>query len=142
MLGFFIVALCRWIFCVIFWQFKKFIDYILYFFFHSPHTRWNVKIEFCLVNHMELVSSVVCSDFLTLLVNVNLIWLNWLAILFFFSYLVAFLHDTQKKWLYLVPHNKERQWILGVINPWKGLVLYFDPFREKKRDIFTNLINM
>ncbi|GMN70630.1 hypothetical protein TIFTF001_039670 [Ficus carica] len=35
-----------------------------------------------------------------------------------------------------------RHWVLGVIDPWEGLVLYFDPLREKKRDDFTKLMNM
>ena len=56
--------------------------------------------------------------------------------------LVAFLRNTPKGRLYLVPHNKGRHWLLGVIDPWEDLVLYFDPLRDKKRDDFTNLMNM
>ena len=55
--------------------------------------------------------------------------------------LLSFLHDAPKGRLYLVPHNRGRQWVLGVIDPWEDLVLYFDPLREKKRDDFTELMN-
>ncbi|GMN58505.1 hypothetical protein TIFTF001_027607 [Ficus carica] len=41
--------------------------------------------------------------------------------------LVAFLRDAPKGRLYLVPHNKGRHWVLGVIDSWEDLVLYFDP---------------
>ncbi|GMN47898.1 hypothetical protein TIFTF001_017072 [Ficus carica] len=56
--------------------------------------------------------------------------------------LLSFLRDAPKERLYLVPHNRERHWVLGVIDPWEDLVLYFDPLREKKRDDFTELMNM
>ncbi|GMN59243.1 hypothetical protein TIFTF001_028349 [Ficus carica] len=56
--------------------------------------------------------------------------------------LVAFLRDAPKGQLFLVPHNRGRHWVLGVIDPWENLVLYFDPLRHKKRDDFTNLMNM
>ncbi|GMN28418.1 hypothetical protein TIFTF001_002033 [Ficus carica] len=56
--------------------------------------------------------------------------------------LVSFLRDAPKGRLYLVPYNRGRHWVLGVIDPWDDLVLYFDPLREKKRDDFTELINM
>nr|GMN70509.1 hypothetical protein TIFTF001_039552 [Ficus carica]GMN70513.1 hypothetical protein TIFTF001_039556 [Ficus carica] len=56
--------------------------------------------------------------------------------------LLSFLRDAPKGRLYLVPHNRGRHWILGVIDPWEDLVLYFDPLREKKRDDFTELMNM
>ncbi|GMN47264.1 hypothetical protein TIFTF001_016435 [Ficus carica] len=56
--------------------------------------------------------------------------------------LLSFLRDAPKEWLYLVPHNRGRHWVLGVIDPWEDLVLYFDPLREKKRDDFTELMNM
>ncbi|GMN60108.1 hypothetical protein TIFTF001_029200 [Ficus carica] len=56
--------------------------------------------------------------------------------------LLSFLHDAPKERLYLVPHNRGRHWVLGVIDPWEDLVLYFDPLREKKRDDFTELMNM
>ncbi|GMN70139.1 hypothetical protein TIFTF001_039184 [Ficus carica] len=56
--------------------------------------------------------------------------------------LLSFLRDAPKERLYLVPHNKGRHWVLGVIDPWEDLVLYFDPLREKKRDDFTELMNM
>ncbi|GMN67047.1 hypothetical protein TIFTF001_036112 [Ficus carica] len=56
--------------------------------------------------------------------------------------LVFFLCDAPKERLYLVPHNRGRHWVFGVIDPWEDLVLYFDPLREKKRDDFTNLMNM
>ena len=56
--------------------------------------------------------------------------------------LLNFLHDAPKRRLYLVPHNRGRHWVLGVIDPWEDLVLYFDPLREKKRDDFTELMNM
>ncbi|GMN60371.1 hypothetical protein TIFTF001_029469 [Ficus carica] len=46
--------------------------------------------------------------------------------------LVSFLRDAPKGRLYLVPHNRGRHWVLGVIDPWEDLVLYFDPLREKK----------
>ncbi|GMN59592.1 hypothetical protein TIFTF001_028683 [Ficus carica] len=46
--------------------------------------------------------------------------------------LISFLRDTQKGRLYLVPHNRGRHWVLGVIDPWEDLVLYFNPLREKK----------
>ena len=56
--------------------------------------------------------------------------------------LIGFLCDAPKGRLYLVPHNRGRHWVLGVIDPWEDLVLYFDPLREKKRDDFTELMNM
>ncbi|GMN53151.1 hypothetical protein TIFTF001_022295 [Ficus carica] len=56
--------------------------------------------------------------------------------------LVAFLRNAPKGRIYLVLHNRGRHWVLGVIDPWEDLVLYFDPFRDKKRDDFTNLMNM
>ncbi|GMN35646.1 hypothetical protein TIFTF001_042259 [Ficus carica] len=56
--------------------------------------------------------------------------------------LLNFLRDAPKERLYLVPHNRGRHWVLGVIDPWEDLVLYFDPLREKKRDDFTELMNM
>ena len=56
--------------------------------------------------------------------------------------LISFLRDAPKGRLYLVPHNRGRHWVLGVIDPWEDLVLYFDPLREKKRDDFTELMNM
>ncbi|GMN48415.1 hypothetical protein TIFTF001_017583 [Ficus carica] len=56
--------------------------------------------------------------------------------------LVAFSRNAPKGRLYLVPHNRWRHWVLGVIDPWENLVLYFDPLWEKKRDNFTNLMNM
>ncbi|GMN64666.1 hypothetical protein TIFTF001_033745 [Ficus carica] len=56
--------------------------------------------------------------------------------------LVSFLRDAPKGRLYLVPHNRGRHWVLGVIDPWENLVLYFDPLREKKRDDFTELMNI
>ncbi|GMN32585.1 hypothetical protein TIFTF001_041760 [Ficus carica] len=56
--------------------------------------------------------------------------------------LIIFLRDAPKGQLYLVPHNRGRHWVLGVIDPWEDLVLYFDPLREKKRDDFTELMNM
>ncbi|GMN22380.1 hypothetical protein TIFTF001_048984 [Ficus carica] len=56
--------------------------------------------------------------------------------------LVSFLCDAPKGRLYLVPHNRGRHWVLGVIDPWEDLVLYFDPLREKKRDGFTELMNI
>ena len=56
--------------------------------------------------------------------------------------LVNLLHDAPKERLYLVPHNRGRHWVLGVIDPWEDLVLYFDPLREKKREDFTELMNM
>ncbi|GMN58471.1 hypothetical protein TIFTF001_027570 [Ficus carica] len=56
--------------------------------------------------------------------------------------LISFMHDAPKGRLYLVPHNRGRHWVLGVIDPWEDLVLYFDPLREKKRDDFTELMNM
>ncbi|GMN74361.1 hypothetical protein TIFTF001_052360 [Ficus carica] len=56
--------------------------------------------------------------------------------------LLSFLRDAPKERLYLVPHNRGRHWVLGVIDPWEDLVLYFDPLREKKRDDFTELMNM
>ncbi|GMN56032.1 hypothetical protein TIFTF001_025142 [Ficus carica] len=56
--------------------------------------------------------------------------------------LISFLRDAPKGWLYLVPHNRGRHWVLGVIDPWEDLVLYFDPLRDKKRDNFTELMNM
>nr|GMN66102.1 hypothetical protein TIFTF001_035174 [Ficus carica] len=46
--------------------------------------------------------------------------------------LLSFLRDAPKERLYLVPHNRGRHWVLGVIDPWEDLVLYFDPLREKK----------
>ncbi|GMN68514.1 hypothetical protein TIFTF001_037571 [Ficus carica] len=55
---------------------------------------------------------------------------------------LSFLRDAPKERLYLVPHNRGRHWVLGVIDPWEDLVLYFDPLREKKRDDFTELMNM
>ncbi|GMN47361.1 hypothetical protein TIFTF001_016550 [Ficus carica] len=39
--------------------------------------------------------------------------------------LVSFLRDAPKGQLYLVPHNRGRHWVLGVIDPWEDLVLYF-----------------
>ncbi|GMN49187.1 hypothetical protein TIFTF001_018360 [Ficus carica] len=39
--------------------------------------------------------------------------------------LVGFLHDAPKGRLYLVPHNRGRHWVLGVIDLWEDLVLYF-----------------
>ncbi|GMN72002.1 hypothetical protein TIFTF001_052756, partial [Ficus carica] len=56
--------------------------------------------------------------------------------------LLSFLRDAPIERLYLVPHNRGRHWVLGVIDPWEDLVLYFDPLREKKRDGFTELMNM
>ncbi|GMN64715.1 hypothetical protein TIFTF001_033774 [Ficus carica] len=56
--------------------------------------------------------------------------------------LLSFLRDAPKERLYLVPHNRGRHWVLGDIDPWEDLVLYFDPLREKKRDDFTELMNM
>ncbi|GMN64254.1 hypothetical protein TIFTF001_033331 [Ficus carica] len=56
--------------------------------------------------------------------------------------LISFLRDAPKGRLYLVPHNRGRHWVLGVIDPWEDLVLYFDHLREKKRDNFTSLMNM
>ncbi|GMN63491.1 hypothetical protein TIFTF001_032556 [Ficus carica] len=56
--------------------------------------------------------------------------------------LISFLRDAPKGRLYLVPHNRGRHWVLGVIDPWDDLVLYFDPLREKKREDFTALMNM
>ncbi|GMN19961.1 hypothetical protein TIFTF001_045264 [Ficus carica] len=56
--------------------------------------------------------------------------------------LLGFLRDAPKGRLYLVPHNRGRHWVLGVINPWEDLVLYFDLLRKKKRDDFTNLMKM
>nr|GMN19717.1 hypothetical protein TIFTF001_046983 [Ficus carica] len=56
--------------------------------------------------------------------------------------LISFLRDAPKGRLYLVPHNRGRHWVLGVIDPWEDLVLYFDPLREKKREDFTELMNM
>ncbi|GMN27161.1 hypothetical protein TIFTF001_044084 [Ficus carica] len=56
--------------------------------------------------------------------------------------LLSFLRDAPKERLYLVPHNRGRHWVLGVIDPWEDLVLYFDPLREKKHDDFTELMNM
>ncbi|GMN67300.1 hypothetical protein TIFTF001_036352 [Ficus carica] len=56
--------------------------------------------------------------------------------------LLSFLRDAPKERLYRVPHNRGRHWVLGVIDPWEDLVLYFDPLREKKRDDFTELMNM
>ncbi|GMN21147.1 hypothetical protein TIFTF001_048838, partial [Ficus carica] len=38
--------------------------------------------------------------------------------------------------------EKGRHWVLGVIDPWEDFVLYFDHLREKKRDGFTELMNM
>ncbi|GMN68456.1 hypothetical protein TIFTF001_037515 [Ficus carica] len=35
--------------------------------------------------------------------------------------LVAFLHDAPKGRLYLVPHNRGRHWVLGIIDPWEDL---------------------
>ncbi|GMN66146.1 hypothetical protein TIFTF001_035206 [Ficus carica] len=55
--------------------------------------------------------------------------------------LISFLRDAPKGRLYLVPHNRG-SWVLGVIDPWEDLVLYFDHLREKKRDDFTELMNM
>ena len=54
--------------------------------------------------------------------------------------LLTFLQDAPKGRLFLVPHNRGRHWVLGVIDPWEDLVLYFDPLREKKRDDFTELV--
>ncbi|GMN57688.1 hypothetical protein TIFTF001_026786 [Ficus carica] len=56
--------------------------------------------------------------------------------------LISFLRDAPKGRLYLVPHNRGRHWVLGIIDPWEDLVLYFDPLREKKREDFTELMNM
>ena len=56
--------------------------------------------------------------------------------------LLNFLRDAPKGRLYIMPHNRGRHWVLGVIDPWEDLVLYFDPLREKKRDDFTELMNM
>jgi len=56
--------------------------------------------------------------------------------------LLIFLHDVPRGRLLIVPHNRGRHWVLGVIDPWEDLVLYFDPLREKKRDDFTELVNM
>ena len=56
--------------------------------------------------------------------------------------LLNILRDAPKGWLYIVPHNRGRHWVLVVIDPWEDLVLYFDPLQEKKRDDFTELINM
>ncbi|GMN54105.1 hypothetical protein TIFTF001_023234 [Ficus carica] len=56
--------------------------------------------------------------------------------------LISFLRDAPKGRLYLVPHNRGRHWVLGVIDPWEDLVLYFDPLREKKQEDFTELMNM
>ncbi|GMN73773.1 hypothetical protein TIFTF001_053079 [Ficus carica] len=56
--------------------------------------------------------------------------------------LLSFLRDAPKERLYLVPYNRGRHWVLGVIDPWEDLVLYFDPLREKKRDDFTELMTM
>ncbi|GMN64983.1 hypothetical protein TIFTF001_034052 [Ficus carica] len=56
--------------------------------------------------------------------------------------LISFMRDAPKGRLYLVPHNRGRHWVLGVIDPWEDLVLYFDLLREKKRDDFTELMNM
>ncbi|GMN47637.1 hypothetical protein TIFTF001_016810 [Ficus carica] len=56
--------------------------------------------------------------------------------------LISFLRNAPKGRLYLVPHNRGRHWVLGVIDPWEDLVLYFDPLREKKREDFTELMNM
>ncbi|GMN62957.1 hypothetical protein TIFTF001_032032 [Ficus carica] len=56
--------------------------------------------------------------------------------------LICFFHDAPKRRLYLVPYNIGRHWVLGVIDPWEDLVLYFDPLQEKKRDDFTELMNM
>ncbi|GMN65130.1 hypothetical protein TIFTF001_034189 [Ficus carica] len=56
--------------------------------------------------------------------------------------LISFLRDAPKGQLYLVPHNRGRHWVLGVIDPWEDLVLYFDPLREKKREDFTELMNI
>ncbi|GMN44730.1 hypothetical protein TIFTF001_013925 [Ficus carica] len=56
--------------------------------------------------------------------------------------LISFLRDAPKGRLYLVPHNRGRHWVLGVIDPWEDLVFYFDPLREKKRDDFTELMDM
>ncbi|GMN51334.1 hypothetical protein TIFTF001_020478 [Ficus carica] len=56
--------------------------------------------------------------------------------------LLSFLRNAPKERLYLVPHNRGRHWVLGVIDPWEDLVLYFDPLREKKRDDFTEIMNM
>ncbi|GMN65562.1 hypothetical protein TIFTF001_034633 [Ficus carica] len=41
--------------------------------------------------------------------------------------LISFLRDAPKGRLYLVPLNRGRHWVLGVIDPWEDLVLYFDP---------------
>ncbi|GMN56304.1 hypothetical protein TIFTF001_025415 [Ficus carica] len=56
--------------------------------------------------------------------------------------LISLLRDAPKGRLYLVPHNRGRHWVLGDIDPWEDLVLYFDPLREKKRDDFAKLMNM
>ncbi|GMN20769.1 hypothetical protein TIFTF001_043164 [Ficus carica] len=56
--------------------------------------------------------------------------------------LINFLRDAPKGRLNLVPHNRGRHWVLGVIDPWEDLVLYFDPLRAKKREDFTELMNM
>ncbi|GMN64665.1 hypothetical protein TIFTF001_033726 [Ficus carica] len=56
--------------------------------------------------------------------------------------LLSFLRDAPKERFYLVSHNRGRHWVLGVIDPWEDLVLYFDPLREKKLDDFTELMNM
>ncbi|GMN63753.1 hypothetical protein TIFTF001_032825 [Ficus carica] len=56
--------------------------------------------------------------------------------------LISFMRDAPKGRLYLVPHNRGRHWVLGVIDPWEDLILYFDPLREKKREDFTELMNM
>ncbi|GMN75583.1 hypothetical protein TIFTF001_056707 [Ficus carica] len=56
--------------------------------------------------------------------------------------LISFLRDAPKGRFYLVPHNRGRHWVLGVIDPWEDLVLYFDPLREKKREDFMELMNM
>ncbi|GMN46191.1 hypothetical protein TIFTF001_015383 [Ficus carica] len=56
--------------------------------------------------------------------------------------LISFLRDAPKGRLYLVPHYRRRHWVLGVIDPGEDLVLYFDPLREKKRDNFTELMDM
>ena len=56
--------------------------------------------------------------------------------------LVAFLYNTPEGRLYLIPHNRERHWILVVIDPWENLFLYFDLLWDKKWDDFTNLMNM
>ncbi|GMN64885.1 hypothetical protein TIFTF001_033959 [Ficus carica] len=55
---------------------------------------------------------------------------------------VAILRDEPKGRLHLLPHNRGRHWVLGVIDPWEDLVIYFDHLREKKRDDFTNLMNI